>query len=72
MTTETFYVPAISCHHCIMTIEREVPEEIEGVREVSADEETKRVIVTYEAPATRDSLAAFMAEIGYPIVETVS
>ena len=72
MTTETFYVPAISCNHCVMTIEREVPEEVDGVREVNADEESQRVIVTYEAPATRDSIAAFMAEIGYPIAETVS
>lgn len=54
-----------------MTIEREVPEEVDGVRAINADVETQRVIVTYEAPATRDSIAAFMVNIGYPIAETV-
>lgn len=72
MITETFYVPDISCHHCVMTIEREVTEDVDGVREVSADEETQRVTVSYETPATHDSIAAFMAEIGYPIAETVN
>lgn len=71
MTTETYYVPNISCNHCVMTIEREVKEEVAGVREVAADVDTRRVTVSYEPPATAEAIAAFMEEIGYPIAEPV-
>ena len=72
MTTETYYVPDISCNHCLMTIEREVKEDVEGVQDVQADVDTQRVTVTYESPASHDSIAAFMEEIGYPIAQTVN
>lgn len=71
MVTETYYVPAISCGHCVMTIQREL-KELEGVIEVKADEQTKRVTVTYDAPATAEQIAALMDEIGYPIAERVN
>ncbi len=68
MTSQTFYVPNISCGHCIMTIEREVSE-MAGISKVSADVGTKTVTVEWEAPATVDSIKSLLAEINYPAVE---
>ena len=65
METKTFQAPAIHCGHCTMTIERELGE-LEGVQSVKADQNTKRVTVKWEAPATWDTIKALMAEIGYP------
>ncbi|GAP62544.1 MAG: copper chaperone [Ardenticatenia bacterium] len=71
MQTETYAVPSISCGHCVMTIQREL-KELEGVVDVKADQETKRVVVTYDAPASREKIAALMEEIGYPIAEVIA
>ena len=40
MENKTVKVPNISCHHCVMTIEREL-KELEGVVSVNANAETK-------------------------------
>nr|WP_290667154.1 heavy-metal-associated domain-containing protein [Ardenticatena sp.] len=71
MKTETYAVPSISCGHCVMTIQREL-KELEGVIDVKADQATKRVVVTYDAPASHEKIAALMEEIGYPIAEVVA
>lgn len=68
MTTETTHVPGISCAHCVSTIEREIGE-MEGVTRVEADLESKRVVFTYDAPATPAKIKHLMEEIGYPVVE---
>jgi copper chaperone CopZ len=65
METKTFQAPAIHCGHCTMTIQREVGE-LEGVKTVQADQNTKSVTVSWEAPATWDKIKALMIEIGYP------
>jgi len=65
METKTFQAPAIHCGHCTMTIQREVGE-LEGVKSVKADPNTKMVTVGWETPATWDKIKALMAEIGYP------
>ena len=65
METKTFQAPAIHCGHCTMTIQREVAE-LAGVKSVQADQNTKLVTVSWEAPATWDKIKAFMEEIGYP------
>ena len=44
MAERTFEVPNISCHHCVMTIEREL-NALEGVRNVKADLDTRKVSV---------------------------
>lgn len=65
MTTQTYHVPAISCGHCVHTIQNEVCE-LPGVQSVQANEQTKQVTVVYDAPASEQEIKALMAEIGYP------
>ncbi len=68
MTTKSYSVPAIHCMHCTHTIEMELGE-LEGVTEVHADVEGKKVEVTFEAPATEGLIVKTLKEIGYPPVE---
>lgn len=65
MTTVTYTVPAIHCGHCIHTIEMEVGE-LQGVQSVKADQSTKKVQITFDAPASEDTIRALLAEINYP------
>jgi len=65
MTTVTYTVPAISCGHCTHTIETEVGE-LQGVQSVKADESSKKVVITFDAPASEDTIKALLAEINYP------
>ncbi len=66
MTTVTYTVPAISCGHCTHTIETEVGE-IKGVQSVKADQSTKKVQITFDAPASEQTIKALLAEIDYPV-----
>jgi len=66
MTTKTFVAPDISCHHCVMTIQRELGE-LDGIQSVNADADTKKVIVAFEEPANLEKISSLMEEIGYPI-----
>jgi copper ion binding protein len=66
MITVTYSVPNISCGHCVHTIQSEVVE-LEGVKEVRANAETKNVVVVFDAPATEEKIKALMAEINYPV-----
>lgn len=65
MYSKTVNVPGISCGHCVRTIQNEVSE-IEGVRRVRADEQTRQVTVEWEAPATWEQIEAKLIEIDYP------
>ena len=65
MTTVTYTIPAISCGHCTHTIETEVGE-MQGVQSVKADETTKKVEITFDAPANEATIKALLAEINYP------
>lgn len=65
MTTVTYNVPAIHCGHCIHTIETEVGE-LQGIQAVKADEATKKVEITFDAPANEQTIKALLAEINYP------
>jgi len=65
MTTVTYTVPAISCSHCTHTIETEVGE-LQGVQSVKAEEATKKVVITFSAPADETKIKALLAEINYP------
>ncbi len=71
MTTVTYSVPAIHCGHCTHTIEMEIGE-LQGVRAVKADEATKKVQITFDAPASEDKVKALLAEIGYPAEGLIS
>ncbi len=66
MTTVTYSVPAISCHHCTHTIETELTE-LEGIKSVKADVDTKKVSITFEPPADETKIKALLAEIEYPV-----
>jgi copper chaperone len=65
MTTVTYTIPAIHCGHCTHTIEMEVGE-LQGVQSVKADETTKKVEITFDVPASEESIKALLAEINYP------
>lgn len=58
-------IPNVSCHHCAMTINRELSE-IQGVQEVDVDVEEKMLIVRWQAPTTWDEINKTLSEIGYP------
>jgi copper chaperone CopZ len=66
MTTVSYDIPNISCNHCIHTIQREVSE-IAGVKEVLADLDSKKVRITFESPATEETIKNILAEINYPV-----
>jgi len=65
MTTVSYFIPAISCGHCVHTIETEVGD-LQGVQSVKADESTKKVEITFDAPADEARIKALLAEINYP------
>ena len=65
METKTFVVPNISCGHCVHTIQNEVGD-INGVREVKADEKSKKVTVIWEGPTNWAEIEKIRTEINYP------
>lgn len=65
MNTVTYTVPAIHCGHCTHTIEMEVGE-LQGVQSVKADQASKKVVISFDAPATEEQIKALLAEIDYP------
>lgn len=68
MSTKTFTVPNISCGHCTHTIETELGD-LAGVQSVKAEQDTKQVTVTWDAPANWESIKALLKEIDYAPVE---
>ncbi|MEO5886369.1 MAG: copper ion binding protein [Anaerolineales bacterium] len=65
MTTVTYSVPAMHCDHCTHTIETEVGE-LQGIKSVKADLDTKKVQIAFDAPASEQTIKALLAEINYP------
>jgi copper chaperone len=65
MNTVTYTVPAISCGHCTHTIETEVSE-LAGVQSVKAEIDSKKVVITFDAPADEQKIRVLLAEINYP------
>ena len=65
MTQVTYTVPAIHCGHCTHTIETELSE-LQGVQSVKADLNTKKVEITFDAPADEQQIKKLLAEINYP------
>ncbi len=66
MNSITYTVPGIHCNHCVHTIKMEVGE-LEGVKLVSADPISKQVTVTFEPPASPETIESLLAEINYPV-----
>ena len=65
MESKTFVVPNISCGHCVHTIQNEVAE-VDGVKSVKADQQSKKVTVQWDTPATWDKIEKVLKEINYP------
>ena len=70
MNMKTFAVPNISCGHCVHTIKMELGE-LEGVDSVVADQNSKRVTVTWHDPASWDQIESLLEEINYPPADTI-
>ena len=64
MEKKTVIIPGISCGHCVMTIKNELLE-IAGVQTVDGDPETKTVVIGWNPPATWETIAGILDEIGY-------
>ena len=65
MGKTTFSIPNISCGHCVMSIKNELSE-LEGVKSVEGNPETKSIDVEWDAPITEDKLKETLNEINYP------
>ena len=65
MVTITYTIPNISCSHCVHTIKTELSE-LAGVKSVQGDVNSKQVVVTFDAPATKEDLVKVLQEIDYP------
>lgn len=68
MTTVSYTVPNISCHHCVHTIVTELTD-LQGVKNVEGDVATKVVKVSYDEPATEEKIKETLAEINYPAAQ---
>ncbi len=69
MQTKTVSVPNISCGHCVNTVQNEVGE-LEGIRSVKADQDSKQVTIEWDnPPQTWSGISALLKEIGYPAKE---
>ena len=66
MTTVTYFVPNISCGHCVHTIQNELSD-VNGVKSVKADQETRKVEIDFDAPASEEKIKALLALIEYPV-----
>jgi copper chaperone len=71
VNTINLKVPGISCGHCVHTIQTELLE-LDGVRAVEANQESKTVTVAYEPPADQSKIEALLTEINYPAEKLVS
>lgn len=71
MKTVKYFVPNISCGHCVHTIQSEVSE-LAGVTSVKADAASKWVEVSFEPPASEEGIQNLLAEINYPVEKPAS
>ena len=65
MEKQTFIVPNISCGHCVMSIKGEL-NEIDGVKSVEGDPDSKSITVEWESPTSLDAIKERLKEINYP------
>lgn len=65
MTTVSYSIPNINCNHCVHTITSEVGE-LDGVKSVQADAQSKKALIVFEAPATEEAIVSLLKQINYP------
>lgn len=68
MNNITYKIPNISCNHCVHTIKTEVSD-LPGVASVEGDAQSKRITISFDAPADEMQIKALLAEINYPAEE---
>ena len=65
----TFTAPDISCAHCVARVQSAVGA-LAGIERVTADADTKRVEVAYDAAMTSPAaIQVALSEAGYPAAE---
>jgi copper chaperone CopZ len=52
--------------HCVHTIKTELTE-LPGVKSVDANAQTKQAVITFEPPATEETIKSLLEEINYPV-----
>jgi copper chaperone len=65
MSQVEYFIPNISCGHCVHTINMEISE-IAGVKSVEASQETKKVVIQFDPPATEEQIENLLVSINYP------
>lgn len=65
MKEKTVHIPAISCKHCVMTIERELGE-LDGISSVKGNLSTRMVTVKWKPPLTWERIVQTLEDLGYP------
>ena len=65
MNSKTIIVPGINCGHCTHTIQEEIGE-LAGVTSVSAEIDSKQVVIEWDDPATWQQIDQTLHEIGFP------
>ena len=65
MEKKTFSIPNITCGHCVMAIQNEL-NELDGIKLVEGNPETKSIDVGWEAPVTEEKIKETLQEINYP------
>jgi copper ion binding protein len=68
MEKKTFFIPNISCGHCVATIQKEIGE-IPGVSTVEGDLKNKKVRIAYDTAATLEKIVAALKDLNYPPIE---
>jgi len=71
MATSRFYVPGISCHHCVNAVMKEVSA-LAGVQNVHVVLDDTSVTVEHASDMTVDMIVAAINEAGYDEVTIVS
>lgn len=64
----TLKIPAISCHHCIMTIVRET-RDLPGVIRVEGSPQAKTATFMLEDESALTTVKRTLVEIGYPATD---
>ena len=68
MEKQILNIPNITCGHCVMAIKNELSE-LEGVKEVEGNPDSKTVSVEWDASATLDAIKKALEDINYPASE---
>ena len=66
MEKQTFFIPNISCGHCVNNIKSELTE-LDGVVQVDGDAASKNLTVKWDTPATLEKIKHALDEINYPV-----